>query len=206
MVTINNQAVAAGLDDGDELESTGLIDGTDAWALQYRSYTDNTYRYWSFHRWAIAIPQFATIGTCLFYPHLYSAAADDANFNIHFEKAATPAALDEADTSQITEKTRTTISIPWVADGIAAGGVGRYYSPELKTALQEVVDLYTTVYIGMITRPNQDADKTFASHTFERGGGYMGQIYIEYTSYGGEFSGVAVAECDGVAVEEITGV
>ncbi len=100
---------------------------------------------------------------------------------LHFEKAASPAAMGSSN-YDIQNRSRTTASISWVADGL---GVGWETSPDVTTPLQEVVDAYTPTAIVFIGRPNQDATKKLQTYSYEQGSTYGAKLDIDYTAGGG---------------------
>jgi len=171
--------VAASLDDIHERGGSGTM--TNTTTIRQASSTTETSRYWGGYRWEVAIPKGSTIDSCVWSPYVYSLAYDDANINIHFEKGASPAAFT-TDTFNITSRSRTTASVPWIEDSIRLAGENYYDSDSLVTPLKEVVDLYTTTHLVLITRPNDDAEKTFSPYAWDFGDNTWGaKITLAWT-------------------------
>ncbi len=182
-----DEQVGTGTDDGYERESNGVMYVDGATYIRHESYTTSAYRYWGSTRWdGISIAQGSTIDVCYHEGYVYDDAVDDANFNIHFEKAASPATLT-SDVYNITSRTRTAASSSWIEDSVASGGSGWYGSAiSLITPLQEVVNAYYITAVNIITRPNTDAYKQYRFRPYESGDNtYGAKIHIEYTESGG---------------------
>jgi len=151
--------VGASADDADERESDGEMHPVYT-VIQNRSTTSATTRTRGGYRFVSN--EFPTQGTTIDIAYLrvyiYDANYDDAYFNIHFEKLADPAAFTTT-AYNITNRTITTNSVTWSADGIAAGGVGWYNSPSLCSVgspAEELFDAFSPTAIVVITRPNAD--------------------------------------------------
>ena len=167
--------VAASSDDGYEAESTGAMNITGV-VVQHISYTDSSARYWGAYRWVVSIPKGAIINTAYISPNIYSLSYDDANFNLHFEKAANPVTLT-TDTGNITSRARTSASTSWVADSL---GTGWKNSPSLVTPLQELVNAYDVTALVLIARPNTDALKRLYNFSYDQGSTYGAKLYVTY--------------------------
>jgi hypothetical protein len=149
--------VAEGLDDVYELESNGAVTDHATFDACFSS-TLNTGRFWGGCRWVVSITKGSTILTCVWTPYVYDITVDDANFNIYFEYLGAP--VQFATTAHnVTGRTRTSHSVPWVANSIAAGGANFYNSPSLVVPLQEVVTDVNVTAIVLIAVPNSDAQK-----------------------------------------------
>ena len=183
--TINNQAVTASTDDafqyGDD-GSDGTMFVTDV-NLQLYADTSAFERRWGGARWEIAIDQGVTIDTCKINLWIVTDGLDDANMDIYFEDGASPASFS-TDDGDIESRTPVATSLPWVADSVAAGGAGWYYTPELKTSLDDVTDAYTTTYLVAVLKCKMDTAKLLLSHQYDNDSDGLGvhapQIYIEY--------------------------
>jgi len=180
--------VAASLDDAYEKENTGNTNVTDT-TIYITSRTGGD-RYFGGFRWAVAIPQGSTINSA--YPtfYVFNASADDANLNLFHEYKATPAAFTAGVANyDITTRTKTATSASWVQQIIAAGGAGWYDGPSTVTPLQEVVDDFTTVYIGLIAIGNVNITRSLYVYPWD----------YDDNSYGAKFT-VTWTEPSGVSV------
>lgn len=180
--------VGASTDDAFEVEDPGTVT-VDSASIPIWSSTGANSRYWGGFRFVSG--GFPTSGTTIDVAYLrvyiFSDGSDDANFNIHFEELAAPAAFTTANTN-ITSRDRTETSVPWIADGIAAGGVGWYNSPDLSgvgSPAQELFDAYSPSAIVVIIRPNQDATKGFSAYAWDYDDNTWGAIlHLEWTAVG----------------------
>lgn len=170
--------VGASEDDAEEIENDGSM-YLDVVIVRIMS-GDASTRRWSGFRFVSEEfpPQGTTIDVAYLRGYLYSASYDDANFNLHFEELAAPLAFT-IDKFNITSRDRTEASVPWIADGIAAGGVGWYNSPSLcgvGSPIQELFDAYSPTAIVAIARPNQDVAKHLRFRTWDEASHLLGAI------------------------------
>ncbi len=170
--------VAADLDDVHENESSGAVYDDDS-AVYHSANFQPDDRSWGAHRWVLgtSIPQGATIDEC--YIQLYSTTTfyDDMDGNWHFEELAAPAQFVVED-DNVTARDRTETSVLWQANSL---GLGWVQSPELKTALQEVVDVYSSTVLVAIFRPNQTDDKRLYSRAHNNDPTLAARIFIKWT-------------------------
>lgn len=169
--------VGASDDDADEWEISGAAYLTSTY-IRNRSDTSNSLRYWGGYRFVSA--EFPAQGTTIDVAYLrvlpYSTDYDDANFNIHFEELAAPAAFADI-TFNITTRDRTENSVPWVADGIYTGELVN--SPSLcgvGSPAQEIFDAFSPTTMVVITRPNTDAAKYLRVFSYDQSGNVSGAI------------------------------
>lgn len=177
--TIDEQ-VGANLDDVDEYEATGTV--TDrATDVRHQASTSEYGRYWGAHRWTgiTGITAGDTIDVCYVTFDVTSTDYDDANFNMHFEELAAPPTFTTGGGGDVTSRDRTETSVAFIKDGC---GTGAEQSPELKTALQEVVDTYTPTTIVLICRPNSDTAKSFFTTPHNDTPSSAAELHIEYTA------------------------
>jgi hypothetical protein len=182
-VTIDEE-VGASTDDAHENENGGGMDLTSEYVLN-ASGVNAWDRRWGGYRFELgsSIPQGSTISAAYWEAYVpYGGSYDDANFNIHFEKAVAPATFSSSN-YDISGRTRTTNSVAWVQDDVGSGAYrGSAYS--LVTPLQEVIDAYTASAIAVITRPNQDTAKILYTWAYDHGS-YPAKLHIEYIEGGG---------------------
>lgn len=177
-----DEQVDASEDDATEYTFDGSVSITSS-SLRVRSNTNVDYRYFGGARWdGFSIPKGSTIIAAHVEIYIYDAGYDDANFDMHLEKAAAPAAFTTT-TNDITDRPETTAYTSWVEDSIIAGGAGWFGSDKsLVSALQEVVDLYTVTAIVWIGHPRDDAGKYCYARTWDEGDHSLApKLHIEYT-------------------------
>jgi hypothetical protein len=126
----------------------------------------------------IAIPKGAVINSCHFYPYSIDGAVSDANFNIYFEKVASPAALQSLN-NNLSNRVKTTNTVLWSEDDVSPSP-GYPESPDLSVPLQELVDTYTTNGIIIIGIPRTNATKYFNTGYTIPNPFISAKFYIEY--------------------------
>jgi len=174
--------VGASFDDAHESESSRTMDRVGA-EVRNNSNTDATYRTWGGYRFVSA--EFPESGTTIDVAYLtgniYSASYDDANINIHFEELAAPAAFSGTG-GDITDRDRTENSAEWIANSI---GTGWKNSPSLcgvGSPIQEIFDSLSPTAIVVITRPNQDVNKSVRFYSWDFTGNASGaKLYLEWS-------------------------
>lgn len=172
-------SVDASNDNGYERESNGAITRGANW--QYiRSHVAAGDRYWGGLRWDSGdFPsQGDTIDVCYIELYPRDAGQLDMNADVHFEELAAPLEIS-ADAFDISSRDRSETSVAWVAT--ATHQVWER-SPELKTALQEVIDAHSPTAIFAILKPKSDATKLFNAGTFDYG--QPAKLHIEFTPAG----------------------
>lgn len=173
--------VAADLDDVHEREDTGTTydDGS---AVYHNAAFLASGRYWGGHRWASgSLPSIGdTIDKC--YIQLFSTtdSFDDMDGNWQFEELAAPAQFTAGvGNTDVTERDRTETSVSWQEDSL--GDDVWVQSPELKTALQEVIDSYSPTALVAIFRPNQVDSKSVYTRAHNSQPTLAGRIFIKWT-------------------------
>ena len=188
-----NLEVVAGSDDAQERESSGVVVIDGDLFVTCISHSNAVSRYWVAFRWELGatIPVGSTIIASNITPFVLN-TYDDANLNIHFEKIAAPITF-AANAFNITGRTRTAASTPWVADNVVPEH-GFAASPSLNAPLQELVDVVSPTAIVAILRPNQNAFKKFYNRTQEYGDHtYGAKLHIQYNPPGvGYYHGLIV--------------
>jgi len=106
-----------------------------------------------------------------------STSFDDPTMDIYAEDAASPATLT-TDAFNLSGRTRTTASVPWVTTGVLTGWVN---SPSLVTVIQELVNDYTPTAIMLICKPRSTPNKSFQIRAQEYAGNVYGaKLYIQW--------------------------
>lgn len=127
-------------------------------------------------------PMGSTITAAYISIYIYSESFDDAYMDIYADDQAGPLAFTEGDAEfNISTRTRTTASAPWVADGLYTGTWVQ--SPSLVSVIQELVTAYDVTSIALILKPRNyvDAHKTLLFYANERTDGVLGaQLHIEW--------------------------
>lgn len=176
-VEITLQVAASGGDATQE-EATGTMDVTSLYAY-LKSSAEATIRKWPGFRFTgeNLPPKGSTIIEVYLQVYVQSTTNDDANGNLHFEKAASPNVFT-ATAHDITNRPRTTESTSWIANTLLTGWKD---SPSLVPALQELIDAYDITAIVVIGRPNTDTDKTLSLRTWDYSSNQYGaKLYIKY--------------------------
>ncbi|MBA7506121.1 hypothetical protein ES706_04801 [subsurface metagenome] len=170
--------VGANLDDVYEREGNGSISDSNLDVI-HRSNTGSTYRYWGAHRWVSgSLPsQGNTIDVAYVKFYLHVAGNDEANGNLHFQKAASPARFTTS-AYDVTSRPRTTTSTSWIANSL---GTGWKQTPSLRLSLQEVIDNYSPTAIALIFRPNQDTSRKLYSRPHNYDSSLAAKLHIEWT-------------------------
>jgi hypothetical protein len=172
--------VTASADDSYERESSGtnypIVD-----AVVSQASADVAKRYWGGCRWVVSVPKGATIKTCFIKVYIYNALYDDARFDCHFEKQASPAQFTSS-AYNITSRTRTSLSTFWSANGL---GVGWKNGPSLILPLQELVNAFSTTALVLILKPRTDLDKYLGFGSWDRTpSGTLGALLtLRFTSW-----------------------
>jgi len=174
---IDDQPPAAGTDDGYQCEGTGVMNN-DSNLLKARSNSATNNRYWILMRWEVDIDQSSTIDVAYFNSFFYMGDADSPNCEMHFEYNATPATTT-TDANDITDRTITGASTPWVDTGLS---VDWQESPSIVDPLQEVIDDFTVDAVALILVGNSDFDSWHFTYSWELSSHeYAPNIYIEYS-------------------------
>jgi hypothetical protein len=148
---ISDYQVNASSDDAYQEETIGTMAVA---ALLVDSESGPTIRYWDgfrFHDRSLP-PKGSTILAAYlrFYP--YYPGFDDINVDIYAEDAQSPPTFT-TDAYNISDRTLTSASVPWGADGL---GIGWSNSPSLVTVIQELVGSYDPTAIVLILKPRAD--------------------------------------------------
>lgn len=205
--TTVDEDVNASANDADERESTGAVNLT--WAyVRHRTDVAASFRYWGGHRWTgISIDQLTTIDVCYVQIYIPDAGYDNANINLHFEKATSPGIFTTTP-YDITNRPRTDASLSWIEDNVISEP-DWVQTGSLVTPLQEVVTAYSITAVALIARPNQDAYKQLDSTSWDNNPDYCAKLHIEYEAvvppgWTGKISGVTnPAKIMGVDVANI---
>lgn len=123
--------IAASENDARENGGTMIIDG-----LRIRIGGAGEYGGW---RWVPGIAQGSTIDTAVVSFFYDNQASDDAGVTFYCDDVDDAAAFRTI-AKDISKRAATTATVQYTDQGIAAGGLGRYDGPELKTLFQEIVD------------------------------------------------------------------
>ena len=188
-----DEQVAASADDAYEYTLDGSVNIT-LGHVTVRSAVSADYRYWGGARWSgFSIPKGSTINAAYIEVYVYDTGYDDANFRMHFQDAAAPAAFTTA-VNDITDRPITTNYTEWIEDSIAGGGAGWFGSDKsLVTPLQEIVDKYTLTAIALICEPNDDVAKYVYFYSWDFGdNSYGAKLHIEYTPPGARSRGFII--------------
>jgi len=116
--------------------------------------------------------------------YLWDTGGDDAYMDIYADDQAGPLAFTTT-ASNISDRTLTTASVPWIANGIAAGGVGWYDSPSLVTVIQELVTAYDVTSIALVLNPRRTAGvaKSLHLYAYDQAGNVSGaKLHIEWAA------------------------
>jgi len=172
--------VGASENDAREKEDDGAVSITATNCDWYDHDSDPSDRYWPAWRWVTAaLSQGDTIDVAYLTLYVPSTDYDDPSGYIHFEAAASPSVFTTT-ASDITNRSRTSTSAAWSAEGI---GTGWKQGPSVVSPLQEVVTAYTPTALVAIGRPAQAADKAFVSRAYDYDDGSLaGYIHIESTA------------------------
>ncbi|MPZ68612.1 MAG: hypothetical protein GEU71_03695 [Actinobacteria bacterium] len=189
MATLNLQ-VAASTDDAKQL-SDGSSDVT---AVRYRLSGSGTpgehlgLRFAGVGEAGAGIPQGATITSALLALKFDNQAQDNINGPVSGEKATNSSTFTTT-ANDLSDRTKTTASVTWNEQDIAAAGVPAFYdSPELITVLQELVDQVgwdesspVTIFVERPAGGGGD----FGVLTFDNDPGDAAKLTVEYTAAGG---------------------
>ncbi len=180
--------VGAGSDDGFETASGGAMDITSNFVKNGRFYIGG-------HRWTgVIISDGVTIDTAYMSFYLYDTGRDSPDTVISFEDSSTPATFT-TNASDISNRTGTTATVNWQAVDVAAGGVGFYDSPELKTIIQELEDSYD--YSGGLAMASITGiigtSTDLYDRSYDQDPANAAKLHIEYTAAGGVDITVPVA-------------
>jgi hypothetical protein len=127
-------------------------------------------------------PKGATITAAYISCYLFDTGGDDAYMDIYADDQASAPGFTNDDYN-ITARILTTASVPWVANGIAAGGVGWFNSPSIVTVIQELVTDYDVTSIALVlkTRVTPGVYKGLYFYGYEVTGNVLGaQLHIEW--------------------------
>ncbi len=176
MATLNLQ-VAASENDAFEAESGGIMDIAND-DVSTISSSNVALRSWGAFRFPVTqLVKGDHIVSCVLQAYISGTLTDDANFDIYFEKVASPAIFTTT-LSDITDRTRTTALVAWVEDSL---GIGWASSDDLTAVLQEVLDLFTPDAIVIILKPNTDVTKNFSPRAYDFSDGTLAaKLDIEY--------------------------
>lgn len=181
----SDDQVDASLDDAYQGEYSGTV-YVDFTYAHVSSGTSTSGRRWGglrFHNGPFPAKG-STILAAYLTPYIFDAANDDANFNIYAEDGAAPGTFT-TDAFDITDRTRTAASVPWIADAIAAGGVGWFNSPSIVDVIQELVTDYDCTAIVLILKPNSDATKNLYLQSWDEASHALGaKLHLEWTEAG----------------------
>lgn len=123
----------------------------------------------------------STIDVAHFIAYIYSTDYDNAKFDIHAEDGAAPATFTTA-AYNITGRARTTAFAAWIADAIAAGGIGWFNSPSIVDVIQELVTDYDCTAIALILKPYSDASKELRFQSWDEASHVLGaKLHLEWT-------------------------
>lgn len=176
--------VDTGSDDGYEDEGTAAVHLT-ASIVYSVSHADAASRKWvasRFHGPSLP-PNGATISVAYATINVDNASYDDINVDIYAEDGAGPTTLTTA-TGDITDRTLTTASAPWVADDVGGGWV---QSPSLVDVIQELASDYTATAIVLIFKPRSDAYKFIGISQQELIGSVSGvKLHLEWSESPGD--------------------
>jgi len=175
--------IDASSDDAYEDESTGTIYLV-ADVVGVQSSANPASRVWGGLRWNNGpFPtQGSTILAAYFTVYAYENMADDANFNIYAEKAASPATFT-TDDDNITDREPdfTDASVAWVANGLAPSPAW-VQSPSIVDVIQELVDAVTPTTITLILKPNTDVTKGLYFRSWDYSVHVLGaKLHLEWT-------------------------
>jgi len=182
--TLNLQ-VAASLDDSYQRESTGAVSPTSIYVwLDANSSSASRYHGGFRFESASLPPKGSTITVAYLEVYVWSASYADVKVDLHFEKAAAPAAFSTT-AYDITGRSRTTEKVLWDATAL---GAGWKQSPSLVTPLQEIVDAYDATALVVIGKPYSDVNRYFDlrsyDHTTAPKNTWGAKLHIEWTSAG----------------------
>jgi hypothetical protein len=138
--------VDTGPDDGFEIEDPGTMNIEDT-TLYCASSASADSRWWSAFRFHKG--PFPALGASILYAYLEICALTsyrNMNADVYAEDAAAPATLSAND-HDITNRVRTTASVPWVEDNMQYAWVN---SPPLVSVIQELVNSYSVTAIAII--------------------------------------------------------
>jgi len=125
----------------------------------------------------VPIPAGATISSATWHVFAYSTTYDDAAVDIRLEKIGNSPALQEG-VPTIDARTPTSASVDWDQDSL---GIGYAISPDIKSCVQEVVDL--SAWSGnnamSVFTDDTSSGKTFRPYTFEGTG--PAKLNVTYT-------------------------
>jgi len=170
--------VAASTDDADQY-GTGGMALTGTVIKTYASGADAS-KYHGGYRFTLAIPKGATILTAFPSFYVYNTGFDDANFDMYFEKGASPATFTTS-ANNLTGRSLTTASVAWVENSVAAAGAGWFNGASLVTPLQEVVNAYTTTTVVLITKAKTGAGN-FGVYAYDQAGNVSGaKLTVTYS-------------------------
>ena len=128
-------------------------------------------------------PQGSIITAAYLEMYLFFLPWDDANLDIFAEANASPATVVEVNLN-ITSRPRTIESVPWVADGIAAGGIGWYQTPSIVSVVQELADVYDIEAIAFILKPRIDIVRDLTVYSWNYPvpavGTYGARLHLEW--------------------------
>lgn len=172
--------VAADLDDVHEDKNDGDVHDEANYLIHYSSSTESLHSYMG-HRWVSgSLPsQGDTIDECYIQLYCYQTGTDDLHTSLHFEELVAPAQFTAGDDEyDVTSRDRTETSVAWDDDSM---GIGWHQSPELKTALQEVLDNYSPTALVLIMKPDLSGGDQFNSRPHNYDSALAARIFIKWT-------------------------
>ena len=178
----SNDQIDASEDDAYEREITGAMNltGGTVWAEDNAS---SGARYWGglrFHNGPFPAKG-STVDVARISVYIGSADYDDANLDIHAEDGAGPATFTTTG-GNLTGRTRTTASTPWVANSI---GTGWHDSPSIVSVIQELVTDYSPTAIVLILKPKGEATKMLDFQAWDCGDpSAAAKLHLEWTEGG----------------------
>ena len=181
MTTLNLQ-VAASADDSQEISggsivlastSVGILDADDEYGGL---------------RWAVAVPNAATINSAIVSAMPNSAGRDEPLHNLDFE-AADDAAEFTTTTNDISNRTLTGSPELWDDTDLGADGSTFFPSPDLSVPLQAVVDRpgfsSGNSVVCVIVQPTTEAARDLSIHAYDNDPATAAKLDIDYTAGGG---------------------
>lgn len=132
----------------------------------------NDYRCTGIRFQNVTIPQGASITSATLSIYLNWTTGDDANMKIYGNLVADAQDfVDNANIITVAQRPRTTAFTSWVADSIAAGGVGFYNAPDLADVIEEIVGQGTWVSgndLVLLLIGNTDQTKQIYFYAYEQ--------------------------------------
>jgi hypothetical protein len=174
--------VAVSADDTYELESTGA-QSLDAVSVRCIANVTADGRLWGGARFRTGpFPaQGSIIGVAYIEGYVYDDVYGYPDLDIYAEAGGSPLQFS-ATAFDLSSRTRTNASAPWVADGI---GTGWKQSPSIVALIQEVVDTYTPTAIVLVLKPRTDALKVLRFRSWDYDVHALGvKLHLEWTEGG----------------------